>query len=104
MEAKILSEKENPLLKRKEVVFQIEHDQMKSTPPRAETRRAVANALKANVDVVFLKEFATKTGTRSAFGTAHVYDSVEQAKLVEPEYVIKRNIPPEKPKEETKKE
>jgi ribosomal protein S24E len=54
--------------------------------------------------LVFLKRFATKTGTHSASGIAHVYDSVEQAKLIEPEYIVKRNIPPEKPKEEAKEQ
>jgi ribosomal protein S24E len=52
--------------------------------------------------VVFIKKFETKTGTRTVFGVANVYDSAEEAKLVEPEYVIKRNSPPEKPKEEEK--
>jgi len=102
MEVKIISQNENPLLKRKEIRFEVDHDKTGSTPPRLETRRAVANALKANVDLVFVKRFETKTGMHIAAGTANLYDSVEQAKLIEPEYIIKRNIPPEKPKEEAK--
>jgi len=100
MEVKIVSEKENPLLKRKEIRFRVEHDKTGSTPPRLEIRRAVAAALKANVDLVFVKKYETGTGTRTADGVANLYDSVEQAKLIEPAYIIKRNIPPEKPKEE----
>jgi ribosomal protein S24E len=42
----------------------------------------------------------TKTGTNITQGVANVYQSVAQAKLVEPEYILKRNSPPEKPKEE----
>jgi small subunit ribosomal protein S24e len=103
MEIKIISQKENPLLKRKEVKFNVEHS-TGSTPPRLEVRRAVATALKSNVDLVFLKKFETKTGTRTAVGTANLYDSVEQAKLIEPAYIVKRNIPPEKPKEEAKEQ
>jgi small subunit ribosomal protein S24e len=103
MEIKIISEKENPLLKRKEVNFQVEHSQTGNTPPRLEVRKAVATALKKNADLVFVKKMETKTGTRTAVGLANVYDSVEQAKLIEPEYIIKRNVPPEKPKEEEKK-
>jgi ribosomal protein S24E len=38
----------------------------------------------------------------TAVGLANIYDSTEQAKLIEPHYIIKRNIPPEKPKEEAK--
>jgi small subunit ribosomal protein S24e len=102
MEVKITSQNENPLLKRKEIQFEVDHDKTGSTPARLEIRKAVANALKANVDLVFVKRFETKTGTHTAAGTANLYDSVEQAKLIEPEYIVKRNIPPEKPKEEAK--
>lgn len=102
MEVKIISEKENPLLKRREVYFQVEHNQTGSTPPRLEVRKAIASALKTNTDLVFVKKFETKTGTHTAVGVANVYDSIEQAKLIEPEYVIKRNVPPEKPEEEGK--
>jgi ribosomal protein S24E len=44
----------------------------------------------------------TKTGTMLAVGEANLYDSPEQVKLVEPEHIITRNIPPEKPTEEEK--
>lgn len=98
MEIKIVSEKENLLLKRKEICFQIEHVQT-GTPSRMEARKAVANTLKTNMDLVYVKKFETKTGTFTAVGTANVYDSVEQAKFVEPEYIIKRNVLVEKHEE-----
>jgi ribosomal protein S24E len=104
MKLKITSEKKNPLLKRREVYFNVEHNQTGSTPPRLEVRNAVADALKVDVNLVFVKKLETKTGTQVADGIANVYDSIEQAKLVEPEYIIKRNSPPEKPKEEGKEE
>jgi small subunit ribosomal protein S24e len=104
MEVKVVSETKNPLLRRSEVQFELEHSQAGSTPPRLEVRKVVATALKADANLVFLKRFATKTGTHFVSGIAHVYDSVEQAKLVEPEYIVKRNIPPEKPKEEAKEQ
>lgn len=106
MKLKISSEKENPLLKRKEINFQIEHAQTGGTTPRLEVRKAIAEALKVNLDFVYIKKFETKTGTQLAVGTANIYESLEQAKLVEPEYVIKRNVPAEKTekKEGEKKE
>jgi small subunit ribosomal protein S24e len=103
MEIKIVSEKENPLLKRREVYFQVEHSQTGNTPLRLEVRKAVATALKKDADLVFVKKIETKTGTHTAVGLANVYDSVEQAKLIEPKYIVKRNVPPEKPKEEEEK-
>jgi len=103
MEVKIISEKKNLLLKRREVQFHIDHNQQGSTPPRLEVGKALATALKTNTDMVFVKKLETKTGTHLAVGVANVYDSLEQAKLIEPEYILKRNMPPpEKPKEEGK--
>jgi small subunit ribosomal protein S24e len=102
MEIKILAENENQLLKRREVTFQVEHDQTGSTPPRLEVKNALAKLLKKDANLVFIKKLETKTGTHVAVGLANVYDSMEQAKLIEPEYIIKRNTPPEKPKEEEK--
>jgi small subunit ribosomal protein S24e len=99
MEIKVLSEKQNPMLKRKEVSFQVEHEQTGTTPSRPEIRKAVASATKTDVNVVFVKKFETKTGTHTAFGTANIYVTIEQAKLIEPEYIVKRNIPDEKDKE-----
>ncbi len=100
MEIKILSDNRNPMLKRREINFKIEHEQVGSTPSRKEVRMAVAVALKTDENVVFVKRFVTKTGTQTATGFANVYESIEQAKLIEPEYIVNRNIPPEKPKEE----
>jgi small subunit ribosomal protein S24e len=105
MKVEIISETENPLLERKEVQFRVDHDQTGSTPPRLEIRNAIATALKATADLVFVKKFTTKTGTSVAFGLANVYNSAEQAKLIEPAYIVERNVPSsEKPKEEVKAE
>ncbi len=100
MELKIVLEKKNPLLKRREVHFKIEHGQLGKTPQRLDVKKAVAAELKISEDIVFVKKMQTKTGTRTAVGVANVYESAEQARLIEPEYMIKRNTPPEKPKEE----
>ncbi|MGB9740409.1 MAG: 30S ribosomal protein S24e [Candidatus Bathyarchaeia archaeon] len=102
MEVTITSEKINPLLKRREVHFQIKHNQTGSTPSRLEVRKAVADTLKTNAELVFIKKVETKTGTRMAIGLADVYDTLEQAKLIEPEYIINRNVPQEKKKEQEK--
>ena len=102
MEVKILSKKQNPLLKRKEVQFKVEHGPKGKTPGRLETRKAIAAELKVNEELVFVKKMRTLTGTNTAVGVANAYETAAQAKLIEPEYIIKRNSPPEKPKEEAK--
>ncbi len=99
MQVKIDSTIDNPLLKRKEVGFTIVQGPKEKTPRRLEVKKAVAVELKVGDDVVFVKKMRTKTGTTVTVGVANIYQSVSQAKLVEPEYIQKRNSPP-KPKEE----
>ena len=101
MQVKIDSTKDNPLLKRKEVGFTIASGPKEKTPPRLQVKKAVAMEMKIGDDIVFIKRMRTKTGTSITVGVANVYQSVNQAKIVEPEYIRKRNSPPEKPKEAT---
>jgi len=100
LEIKVVSEKENPLLRRKEVKFQIEHSKSGNTPPRFEVKSAVAAKLKVKPDMVFVKRLGTRTGTQTAAGLANIYNSVESAHLFEPQYILKRNSPPELKDEE----
>ncbi len=102
MELKIISKKDNPLLKRKEVQFQIEHGPNGKTPARLDVKRSIASELQVKDTLVFIKRMHTKTGTNISVGEANAYESAEQAKRIEPDYIIKRNSPPEKPKEEAK--
>jgi small subunit ribosomal protein S24e len=102
MQVKIISKKENPLLKRQEVQFKIEHGPNGKTPARLDVKRSVAAELQVNDQLVFVKRMKTLTGTTTAVGFANSYETAEQAKIIEPEYIIKRNSPPEKPKEEAK--
>jgi len=96
MNVKITSEEYNPLLKRKEVAFEVEHKETGGTPSRLEVRKRLAALLKADLELVYVKKMETKTGTMIAVGEANAYDSIEQAKLIEPEHIIARNTPPEK--------
>jgi len=101
MKINVISQQYNPLLKREEITFEIRHEETKGTPPRLEVRKALSEVLKANVELVYVRKMQTKTGTMQAKGEANIYDSIEQAKLVESEHIIERNVPSEKkPKEE----
>jgi len=99
MKVKIVSTKENPLLKRKEVNFTVEQDIRGKTPTRVEVKKALAAELKTSEELVFVEKMQTLTGTNVAAGAANAYETMEQARRIEPEYIVKRNIPPEKPKE-----
>lgn len=100
MQIKVDSIKDNPLLKRREVSFTIIQGPKEKTPQRLEVKKALAAELQIGLDVVFIKKMHTKTGTNITEGLGNVYQKADQAKLVEPEYIRKRNNPPEKPKEE----
>jgi len=100
MKIKIISKESNSLLKRTEIAFEVKHEEKEGTPLRLEVRKELADALKADLQLVYIKKIETKSGATTAIGEANIYDSLEQAKLVEPEYTFVRNAPPEKPKKE----
>ena len=99
MKVNIISKEQNPLLKRKEVTFSVDHAQNGGTPSRVEVSKQLASLLKTKPELVYVKNMQTKTGQMIAIGKANVYDSIEQGKLMEPKHVIARNALPEKPKE-----
>jgi small subunit ribosomal protein S24e len=104
MKVKVTSQRYNPLLKRKEVIFEAEHSLHEGTLSRVELRKNVAEILKVNVDLVFIQRAVTKTGSMVTVGEANVYDTVEQAKLAEAKHIFDRNVPPPpKPTEEAAK-
>jgi small subunit ribosomal protein S24e len=102
MEVKITKQQYNPLLKRREIIFEVEHAQTKGTPTRLEIRDTLAGMLKTSSEAVYVRRVITKAGTMRAIGEANAYDSVEQAKLVEPKYIVARNTAKEK-KEQVEK-
>jgi small subunit ribosomal protein S24e len=105
LKIKILSKKHNPLLKRQEVLFEVDHSQEGETSSRLELRKSLASMLKVDLDRVFVERVETKTGTMIALGEANAYESPDQARLVEREHIITRNAPPAKggePKDEAK--
>ena len=104
MKVTITQQQYNPLLKRKEIAFEVDHKQTKGTPTRMQVRNALAEMLKTKPEVVYVKRIATKTGTMIATGEANAYDTVEQATVIEPKYIIERNTPKEKKETEEKAE
>jgi small subunit ribosomal protein S24e len=104
LQLKILSQKYNPLLKRKEVVFEVDHNQEGQTTPRLELRKSLAGLLKTKLDLVFVERVETKTGTMIAMGEANAYDTLEQAKTVERDHIIARHVSAEKPEKKAEEE
>ena len=107
MDFKVKQDTYNPLLKRKEVSVEIDHDGQ-GTPSRVDLRKAVASKYNTKQENVYVVEMQTKTGTQSAVCTVEVYDDAKMAQQTVPKHIQTRNLPPDERKrvreEEAKKE
>ena len=107
MEFKVRQDDYNPLLKRKEVYVEVDHDEQGS-PSRTELRKAIAAKYSTKLENVYVVDVRTKTGTQSAVCEIQVYDDPETAKRAVPKHIQYRNLPPEERKrvmeQEAKKE
>ncbi|MEM2320308.1 MAG: 30S ribosomal protein S24e [Candidatus Bathyarchaeia archaeon] len=92
LDVKIVDTKYNELLKRKEVFFMVSHERG-PTPTRKEVREKIANLLKADVDRIYVVKMKTRIGTMTTRGEAHIYNSPDQAEILEPKHIITRNTP-----------
>jgi len=107
LDFKVKQDTYNPLLKRKEVSVEVDHDGQ-GTPSRLELRKAVASKYNTKQENVYVVDIETKTGTQSAVCAVEVYDDAKVAQQTVPKYVQIRNLPPDERKkvkeQEAKKE
>ncbi|MGD0257636.1 MAG: 30S ribosomal protein S24e [Thermoplasmata archaeon] len=90
MEIKILEEKANPLLHRREYSFEVSHATA-ATPRRDEVRGEFAKLTKAPKDRVIIERMNARYGTATTRGEAIVYETVEAAKATERGHILVRN-------------
>jgi ribosomal protein S24E len=91
MKIYILSKNQNHLMRRKEITFNVNHQQNGGTPSRTSVRMQLSSLLKTKPELVFLKNFKTKKGTMLSSGEANVYNSITVAQKMEPKHVLARN-------------
>ena len=110
MELEIIEKRENPLLNRTEVKFRVKH-QGEKTPERELVKSDLAEMLKVKKSLVIIDYIRPSFGMAISSGYAKIYKSIEDAKKIEPSYILKRNkfgeVKEEKTeevKEETKEE
>ena len=103
MKIDIISIDQNNLMKRKEIMFSVDHAQNGGTPSRVEITNQLASLLKTKSALIFVNNLETKTGTMFAIGEANVYGSILDAKQMEPKHLISRNAVPEKNSEDSQK-
>ena len=82
----------NPVLKRREVTFFVDHG-VAATPKLYDVRKQLAAKYGAGEELVFVRKLETLTGTTRAVGEAEVYDSADAAKSLVPKHIMARNLP-----------
>ncbi len=98
MEIKVLEEKSNPLLQRREIQFSV--IQNLGTPSRLEIKNKLAAYLNSKPELVIIERMKQEFGKRETRGYAKIYESVERMKNVETEHIIQRNEKKPEKKEE----
>ncbi|MFC7227882.1 30S ribosomal protein S24e [Salinirubellus salinus] len=89
MEIDIISEQENPMLHRRDVRFEVVHED--ATPSRLSVRDSLAAKLNKDAAEVVVHAVDTKYGMRKSIGYAKVYDTPDAARDVEQAYMLERN-------------
>jgi len=90
MEINVLESKDNPLLSRKEVKFNIDHPK-EPTPKIQDVKQKLAAILTAKEELVFVDNIKSEFGMSSSKGYAKVYDSEDSAKQIERKHILKMN-------------
>ncbi|MCX2820033.1 MAG: small subunit ribosomal protein S24e [Methanobacteriota archaeon] len=89
MQIEITEEEKNELLNRKEISFSIVHDE--ETPSRLAVRDSLAAKLDKDSDEVVVHKMDTKFGMNETLGHAKIYESPDDAREIEEEYMLERN-------------
>jgi ribosomal protein S24E len=97
MEFKVRQDEYNSLLKRKEVLIEVDHEES-GTPSRIELKKAVAAKYGTKPENVYVVDVETKTGTQNAICELQVYDDPKIAASIVPKYIQVRDLPSEERK------
>ena len=92
MDVKNISESYNPVFKRKEVSFFIDHS-AQGSPKLYDVRKSLVEKYSADEGSVYVVKLETKTGTNRSYGKAEIYESIESAAKVVPKHIQRRNTP-----------
>ncbi len=89
MDIKVISEKSNPLLNRREIVFKVIHDE--ATPSRKSVVERLAATLNSRLGLIFVDSLRTDFGRRETIGYVKIYETPERARQVERPHILERN-------------
>jgi small subunit ribosomal protein S24e len=89
MDIQVIKDKENPLLKRREVIFKISHDG--PTPPRGSVIDRLAATMNSMPRLVVIDRMNTEFGKQETIGYAKIYEDEDRAREVERVHILERN-------------
>jgi len=90
LDVKILEERPNPLLHRKEYTFEVDHAGT-ATPPRADVRKELAKLVKVPADRLIIERMNARFGTAKTRGEAMAYATKEAVDVTVREHILIRN-------------
>lgn len=94
MEIKIVEDRRNELLNRREIEFEVLHPDS-GTPDRFSVRKALASKAGSKLENVYILRILNDTCTDRSSGRADVYENRQAAERVLPGHLLIRNMPPE---------
>ena len=92
MDIKILKDKKNALLNRRELDFVVKYEG--PTPSRNDVRNKLAAILNAPLEMLVIQRIKTEYGMQESKGYAKLYVNANRMKEVELEYILKRKQAP----------
>ncbi len=101
LDLEVVEEKKNDLLHRKEIKLKIKHE-FAPSPDRLTIRAKIAAKYAVPEAQVIVKQMKNFYGAPEEICTIFIYDSVENAKKIEPAYMMIRNMPKEQRKDAIK--
>lgn len=96
MDIKIIEDKNNALLKRREVYFVVTFKG--PTPPRNDVKNKMAAMLNVPLELVIIQKMKNEFGKQEASGYAKIYEDASRMKEIESEHAMVRNALPEEAK------
>lgn len=90
MDVKITQQKDNALMARKDIRFQVAHAG-ETTPSRTQVRQLVAAQVGTKTENVVIESMETEYGIGRTAGTARAYKSSDEARKTERTHLLKRN-------------
>ncbi len=96
----VISERVNPLLKRREIAFIIYHKNT-GTPSRYSIREYFSSNFNTSLEQIYVYSISTKFGCGVSEGIVHIYDTNDAAKIV-PIHIKMRNLKPDDREKHTK--